>query len=116
MRYFVKTACAHMPASCWGRYRRVAVLAVEDGCPEPRTIRAGKGVTIIQTWERCNVGKTGMRCAYGRAVTAAEELAADLTARRRLLDVLATGDWRKVIAEQRQALELALAAAEGGVA
>jgi hypothetical protein len=31
MRYIVQTAAASMPSSCWGTYRRVAVLEVEDG-------------------------------------------------------------------------------------
>ena len=29
--YIVKTAAAAMPNSCWGVYRRVAVLEVQDG-------------------------------------------------------------------------------------
>ena len=37
--FIVKTAAACMPASCWGQYRRVAVLEVEVGT-EPKMISA----------------------------------------------------------------------------
>lgn len=50
--YIVQSAAACMPSSCKGRYRRVAVLEVEDG-------------------------KT-KRCAYERAHAAAAEMAAEL--------------------------------------
>ena len=76
-KFIVMTASASMPASCWGTYRRVAVVELEDGFdsrPEMISERA-KGVKeIVQTWEKCNVGKT-WRCAYNRAVTEANNLA-----------------------------------------
>jgi hypothetical protein len=71
-RYIIKTASAKMPNSCWGTYRRVAVLEVDGGVREPRIIREGKGVRIIRTWEKLSVGKTE-RCAYQRALAEAAE-------------------------------------------
>jgi len=85
-RYVVMDASAHMPRSCWGRYRRVAVVEVDpDALPEgalaPAMIseRARGCVRVVETWERLNVGKTG-RCAYARALAEAEALAAELNA------------------------------------
>ncbi len=77
-RYIVKTAAARMPASCWGKYRRVAVLEVEPGA-EPRMIsaRARGVVRVVETWDALNVG-TSDRCAYRRALAEAEALAANL--------------------------------------
>jgi len=78
--YIVRTAAACMPSSCWGRYRRVAVLEVAAGA-QPRMIsaRARGVVEVVQTWEKLNVG-TSERCAYAVALRAAKELAAELNA------------------------------------
>lgn len=74
--YIVMTAAAAMPATCWGKYRRVAVVEVEQGAAWPAMIseRARGVVRIVATWERRNVGTTE-RCAYARALTEAQELA-----------------------------------------
>ena len=84
--YIVQSAAANMPSSCRGTYRRVAVLEISpDDLPEsetrPRMISAhARGVVrVVETWERCNVGSTS-RCAYERAWTEAEEMAAELNA------------------------------------
>lgn len=81
MSYIVQTAAAAMPSSCWGTYRRVAVLEVEDGVDRAAMIsaRARGVIRVVATWERCNVGRTS-RCAYERALSEAREMAAELTA------------------------------------
>ena len=78
-RFTTQTASAKMPASCFGRYGRVAVIEIEDGLPadfQPAMIseRARGVVRIVQTWEKCNIGKTD-RCAFARARARAEALA-----------------------------------------
>ena len=77
-RFIVMTASAKMPSSSRGIYRRVAVVET-DGVTEPKMIsqRARGCVRIVETWERCHVGKTE-RSAYARALKAATALAADL--------------------------------------
>ena len=78
-KFIIKTSAAAMPESCWGRYRRVAVLEVEDGAPTPKMIstRARGVVRIVRVWEDRHVGKTS-RCAYDRALAEAEEMVARL--------------------------------------
>ena len=67
-RYIVQTAAARMPASCWGRYRRAAVLEIDlSALPSGRTAPAmistrARGVSrVVQTWERLHVGTTDHR-------------------------------------------------------
>lgn len=76
--YIIQTAAA-MPSSCWGRYRRVAVLEVEDGVERVSMIspRARGCIRVVATWERRHVGSTS-RCAYERALVAAAELVTEL--------------------------------------
>lgn len=76
--FIVQTAAACMPSSCWGRYRRVAVLEVVKGV-EPKMIsaRARGVVRVVQTWERRHVGLTE-RGAYQRAVAEAQDLVSQL--------------------------------------
>jgi hypothetical protein len=76
--FIVRYAAAKMPTSCWGTYRRVAVLEVERGTkPAMISERATGVIRVVETWERLHVGKTA-RCAYSRAYAEAEELAAEL--------------------------------------
>ena len=77
--YIVKTSSAKMPSSCWGIYRRVAVLEIEDGRTDVSTISChAKGVIrVVEAWEKCHVGKTD-RDAYSYALRRAEALAAQL--------------------------------------
>lgn len=79
--FIVQTAAANMPTSCWGTYRRVAVLEVDRPLKEVSMIseRAKGCVRVVETWERLNVGTTD-RCAYAKALAAAEALAAELNA------------------------------------
>lgn len=80
MPYIVQTASAKMPASCWGKYRHVAVMEVEsDTVPAMISTRARGVRRIVQTWERRNVGTTD-RCAFKRALAEASRLAAQLNA------------------------------------
>jgi hypothetical protein len=80
--YIVQDAAAAMPSSCKGRYRRVAVLLVEDGYEHVSMIsQHARGVIrVVQTWEKRNVGKTE-RCAFERAYTEAVEMAKTLNNR-----------------------------------
>jgi predicted secreted protein len=82
--YIVQTSAARMPGSCWGQYRRVAVLEVEDGLTRAAMISSrARGVrSVVQTWERCHVGTTS-RGAYQRALAEAEALAARLNAQHK---------------------------------
>ena len=81
----VMDAAACMPTSCWGRYRRVAVVIVEcdeGGTPiQPRMISThARGVIrIVRTWERLNVGITD-RCAFARAKADAQIVADQINA------------------------------------
>lgn len=78
--YVVRSAAARMPSSCWGTYRRVAVLEVVRGYQPPRIdARCAGVVEITATWERRHVGGTS-RCAYARALAEAEVMAARLNA------------------------------------
>ena len=77
--YIIQTASAKMPNSCWGEYRRVAVIEVEDGVTSVAMIsKRAKGVIrVVETWEGLNVGTT-KRCAYERALSAARILVREL--------------------------------------
>jgi len=79
--YVVKSSAARMPASCWGTYRRVAVLEVVRGTtPRMISTRATGVVRVVETWERRSVGSS-TQCAYQRAMREAAELAAELNRR-----------------------------------
>jgi hypothetical protein len=79
--FIVQTAAACMPNSCWGRYGRVAVLELEPGATSAAMIsERARGVRrVVETWERLNIGTTD-RCAFARALTEAEAMAAKLNA------------------------------------
>jgi hypothetical protein len=80
--YEIVDSAARMPASCWGRYRRVAVLEVRDGYTATRIDdRPHYVVRIVCNWERLYDGTTD-RCAHARALAAARELVQDLMAAR----------------------------------
>ena len=77
--YITKTATAHMPGSCWGRYGKVAVIEVEDGVDDVAMIsdRARGAIRVVEVWDRQFWGKSN-RCAFAIAVIEAEALAASL--------------------------------------
>ena len=97
MSFIVMTASARMPSSCWGHYRRVAVIEMDDDWlavqrmrdviegrrprrgPAMISERARGVVRIVATWERRHVGSTE-RCAYIRAIGEAQSLIDRLTA------------------------------------
>lgn len=76
-RFIVMTASAKMPSSSRGIYRRVAVVETDGTQPKMISERARGCVRIVETWERCHVGKTE-RSAYARALKAATALAEEL--------------------------------------
>ena len=84
-RFVVVDKSAHMPNSCWGVYRRVGVVELtveaqrEGSFPAMLSKRATAVNRVVDTWENCNVGTTN-RCAYRRAVVAANDLADKLNA------------------------------------
>ena len=84
--FIIQTAAAQMPSSCKGRYRRVAVLEVEDGLERVAMIseRARGVIRIVQTWEKLNVGISA-RCAYQRALRDARDLVFSLSVGRDLV-------------------------------
>jgi hypothetical protein len=78
--FIVMDACAKMPNSCWGIYRRVAVLEVIEGTIPAMISKRARGVVrVVATWEKLNVGKTD-RCAFSKARAEARALAAQLNA------------------------------------
>jgi hypothetical protein len=79
MPYIVQTAATTPSATCWGTYRRVAVLEVDPGVESVKMISThARGVNaIVKLWENCNVGSTE-RCAYRVALAEAADLAARL--------------------------------------
>lgn len=83
-RFIVMTATAQVPSRMRrnGSYKRVAVIEIEagfEGTPSMISERARGVARIVETWERCNVGKT-TRSAFARAMAEAEALAAKLNA------------------------------------
>lgn len=72
--YVIAEASARVPSSCWGRYRRIAVVAVPPHVAFPSAIdeRRRDVIEIDMIWERLHVGKTD-RDAYTRGYRAAQE-------------------------------------------
>ena len=78
--FIVLDKAAKMPNSCWGKYRRVAVLEVEQGSIPAMISKRARGVIrVVATWEKLNVGLTE-RCAFERALSEAHDLARQLNA------------------------------------
>ena len=80
MSYIVMTASESMPASCWGRYGKVAVVELEAGFSgRPKMIsERAKGIKrVVEEWRRLNKGSS-LHCAFERAKAEAERLASDL--------------------------------------
>lgn len=79
--YVIRTSSAQCPSSwTWTHERRrVAVLEVERGAVPAMISKRARGVVrVVETWERCYVGRTA-RCQYQRAIAEAEALVAELT-------------------------------------
>lgn len=82
--YVVMTSAANIPSSCWGRYRRVAVVDVlyydwNRGIKPAMISERAKGVYRLIDLGNHSVGKTD-RCAYKRALARAEAMARELNA------------------------------------
>ncbi len=77
--FIAQTAAARMPDSCWGKYRRVAVLEVDADRLSVSMIseRATGCHRVVETWERLHVGTTE-RCAYQVALAEAEAMVAEM--------------------------------------
>jgi hypothetical protein len=80
-RYIVMTARECMPTSCWGEYRKIAVVET-DGIHLPKQIhpRHKSVVRIVERWNKlfCGISK---RCAYAIALAEAESLCDELNAK-----------------------------------
>ena len=77
-KYIIMTASAAMPASCRGKYGKIALVELEPGRTEPPKMiseRARGIVRIVRCWDKLNMGKTN-RCAYAVAMKEAEDLLA----------------------------------------
>jgi hypothetical protein len=92
MKFIVQSAAAKMPSSCKGRYRRVAVLLVDDlhtNGVKMISSRAKGVIKVIATWEKLNCGTTS-RCAFSRAMDEARSMCDRLNKRDEALK-----DWWK---------------------
>ena len=77
--FIVMTAAAQMPATCRGRYGRVAVCEVLLGTrPKMISERAKGMVRIVSLADRLHAGQGGPRTAYSIAKADAERLCAGL--------------------------------------
>jgi hypothetical protein len=81
--YHIVVSSACMPNSCWGVYKRVALVRIDHhervSGFMPKVIREGRGIKIERVWDKLNVGTTD-RCAFKVALREATELLADLSA------------------------------------
>jgi hypothetical protein len=76
--FIVMTAKAKMPSSCWGTYKRIAVVECDsNNLPKQINPKHKSVKRIMQKWERLNVGRTN-RCAYQIALVEAIELCEQL--------------------------------------
>ena len=68
--FIVISSTAKMPTSCWGRYRRAALIEMEQGVvPKMISMRARGVVRIVEVREKLHVGETD-RSAFGKAMIA----------------------------------------------
>ncbi|HKD27865.1 MAG TPA: hypothetical protein VKC66_18410 [Xanthobacteraceae bacterium] len=80
--WIVMTSAACMPSRCWGTYRRVALVKLNqhytahDLRPKMISLRA-RGVLDMRDLGRHNVGASN-RCAYAKALDRANALAFQL--------------------------------------
>ena len=84
-RFIVMDRSANMPQSCWGKYRRVAV--VETNLPEGRepkmiSARALGVIRIVKVWDKLHAGAS-VRSVYQEALVEAQALADRLNTRAR---------------------------------
>lgn len=76
----VISSSEHMPNSCKGTYRRLAILTVyPDSVPHEISERPKCVIQVIRGWRKLNVGSTG-KCAFNRALVEALDEAKGLAA------------------------------------
>ena len=77
-KFIVQTATAKMPRGVKARYRKVAVLEVDDNMERAAMISTrARGVHRIIYWnDRLHAGTNGGNTAYDRALREATEMAA----------------------------------------
>ncbi len=74
--FIVMDSSAKMPSSCWGRYRRVALVEVIKGQRPARLGSSNKSIVKIhELWDKLHEGKTEA-CAYNKALREAREMCA----------------------------------------
>lgn len=76
MRHIVMTSSAHMPSSCKGRYRNVAIVQLTQeytakGLIPKMISEHARGVLRVVRCTKHSVGKTE-KCSYQRALKQAE--------------------------------------------
>ena len=77
--FIVMTAAAVMPASCRGRYGKVAVCEVIKGVKPKMISERAKGmVRIVSLADKLHAGQGGPKTAYALAKVDAERLCAGL--------------------------------------
>lgn len=78
-RYIVMSSSAQMPSSCWGIYRRCAILEIVPGAtPDAIDERRAGVVRVVETWERLHYVAGSDRCAFAVALQEAIEACARL--------------------------------------
>lgn len=95
--WIVMTSSAHMPSSCKGRYRKVALVQLNQHYTannlRPKMISShARGVLRVGQTGNYSVGKTA-RCAYQRALVAAEQRAIELNSMGEYVDNSALASW-----------------------
>ena len=80
-RFILLDKAASMPRSCKGKYRRIAIVELDDSGVVPQMIseRAKGCKRIVSLWDNLSVGKTD-RCAYKVGLKEAQEELAALNA------------------------------------
>lgn len=74
-KFIVMESAARMPSSCWGTYRNVAVVELDEGnfkTPKMISERAKGLKRIVQFWGRLSA--RGKNTAYSRAMEEAKSL------------------------------------------
>lgn len=83
-KFVLRTSCAQMPVSCWGRYMRIGIMEVEEHyTPTMISDRPKQVVRVVETWERLHVGVNAPhgRCAYSKAYKQAQSVLSRLNDR-----------------------------------
>lgn len=74
--YLIQTSSAHMPNSCWGVYRNVAILEVDSILRRHVSMISDHARGVVEVYRHLghhHVGSTA-RCAYQRALAEAERI------------------------------------------